>query len=122
MIEPILFSLVWWTQRTLHFIFDFIGEPKDLLPPANEVWGKVMFLQTSVILLTGGGLPQCMLAYYPTPPEQTPPPDQAHPPRAEPPPGAEHAGRYGQRVGGTYPTGMQSCFIFDFTGEPKDLV
>ena len=26
-----------------------------LLPPANEVWGKVMFLQASVILLTGGG-------------------------------------------------------------------
>ena len=25
-------------------------------------------------------------------------------------PGAEHAGRYGQRAGGTHPTGMQSCF------------
>ena len=25
------------------------------LPPANEVWGKVMFLQVSVILFTGGG-------------------------------------------------------------------
>ena len=24
------------------------------LPHANEVWGKVMFLQVSVILLTGG--------------------------------------------------------------------
>ena len=24
------------------------------LPPANEVWGKVMFLQVSVILFTGG--------------------------------------------------------------------
>ena len=24
------------------------------LPPVNEVWGKVMFLQVSVILLTGG--------------------------------------------------------------------
>ena len=31
------------------------------------------------------------------------PPDQA------PPPGAEHAGRYGQRAGGTHPTGVQSC-------------
>ena len=26
-----------------------------LLPPANEVWGKVMFLHLSVILFTGGG-------------------------------------------------------------------
>ena len=26
------------------------------LPPANEVWGKIMFLQASVILLTGGCL------------------------------------------------------------------
>ena len=25
-----------------------------LLPPANEVWGKVMFLYLSVILFTGG--------------------------------------------------------------------
>ena len=25
------------------------------LPPANEVWGKVIFSQASVILLTGGG-------------------------------------------------------------------
>ena len=49
-------------------------------------WGKVMFLQASVILLTGGCLPQCMLGYPPgadsplgadTPLEQTPhPPEQ----------------------------------------------
>ena len=38
-----------------------------------------------------------------TPPEQTPPWDQA-PPR-----------RYGQRAGGTHPTGMQSCFLYCFT-------
>ena len=35
-------------------------------------------------------------------------------PGADTPPGsrhphAEHAGRYGQRAGGTHPTGMQSC-------------
>ena len=50
-----------------------------------------MFLQASVILSTGGGLPQCMLGYHP--PEQTPPgadtpweqtnPRQT-PPRADP--------------------------------------
>ena len=28
-----------------------------LLPPANEVWGKVMLLHLCVILFTGGGLP-----------------------------------------------------------------
>ena len=45
-----------------------------------------------------------------------PPRDQAtH--RSRPcPPGAKHAGKYGQRAGGTHPTGMQSCcsnvFIF----------
>ena len=33
------------------------------------------------------------------PPEQTPM-------------GAVHAGRYGQQTGGTYPTGMHSCFDF----------
>ena len=56
-----------------------------------------MFLQVSVILLTRGCLPQCMLGYTPpgadTPREQTPwsrhPPEQtpplAHPPGADPP-------------------------------------
>ena len=34
--------------------------------------------------------------------------DQVHPPGIRSP-GAEHAGRYGQRAGGTHPTGMQSC-------------
>ena len=50
--------------------------------------------------------------------EQTPPssrlpqqqtPQSRHPPAADTPPGAEHAGRYGQRTGGTHPSGMQSC-------------
>ena len=52
-----------------------------------------MFSQASVILLTGGCLPQCMLGYTPPwsrppwnrhPPEQTPPWEQT-PPRADPP-------------------------------------
>ena len=86
-------------------------------------FAKVMFLHVSVILSTGGGLPQCMLGYHP--PEQTPPPRPGtHPLRADTPwtrhpppsgadtspPGAVHARRYGQRVGGMHPTGMQSCF------------
>ena len=46
---------------------------------------------------------------------QVPFPHQAPPgpgtPQDQAPPGAEHAGRYGQRVGGTHPTGMQSCYF-----------
>ena len=69
-----------------------------------------------------GGLPQCMMGYHPprtryppgpgTPPDQAPPrpgtpSDQVPPDQA--PPCTAHAGRYGQRAGGTHPTGMQSC-------------
>ena len=32
--------------------------PSLILPPANEVWGKVLFLHLYVILFTGGGLCQ----------------------------------------------------------------
>ena len=78
-----------------------------LLPPAyvycrpQTKFAKVMFLYVSVILSTGGGLPQCMMGYHPQPPglpqcmmgyhpllEQTPPPpqDQAtHPGPGTPP-------------------------------------
>ena len=78
-----------------------------------------------VILFTGGYA--SMRAGIPPPPPpplppgpDTPPRDHAAPLRpcthprdhAHPPPhtpAAEHAGRYGQRAGGTHPTGMQSC-------------
>ena len=55
------------------------GQDK-FLPPANEVWGKVIFLHLSVILFTvgEGGLPQGMLGFAP-PPEQTPHPGSRHP-------------------------------------------
>ena len=44
------------------------------LPPANEVWGKVMFLHMSVILFTGGWVSaHCMLRHTP-PWADTPPP------------------------------------------------
>ena len=69
-----------------------------------------MFLQVSVC--PQGGLPQCMLGYPPRP--RRPPLCQGDPPAKETPcqgdpPGTEHAGRYGQCVGGMHPTGMQSC-------------
>ena len=57
-------------------IFDVVS----IITGPQRSWGKVMFLQASVILLTGGGgLPQCMLGYHPPgsiPPrwEQSPPP------------------------------------------------
>ena len=48
------------------------------LPPANEVWGKVIFLHLSVILFTGVGLP----GKVPTRPGT--PPWQVHPPAGTP--------------------------------------
>ena len=57
---------------------------------------------TGVCLSTGGEVPD-----HVHPQEQTPAQEQTHPP----PPSTEHAGRYGQRAGGTHPTGMQSCLI-----------
>ena len=58
------------------------------LPPANEVWGKVIFSVACVknSVHRGGGF----LGRYP-------------------PSGTVHAGRYGQQAGGTHPTGMHSC-------------
>ena len=58
------------------------------------------------------GIPPPSLEQTPleqTPWDHAPPQDQGPPWDQAPPPGAEHAGRYGQRAGGTYPTGMQSC-------------
>ena len=58
-------------------------------------WAKVMFLQASVILLTGGGVPQCMLG-YPHPPQADTPRSRHPPPRnRHPPPGIRlTSGRY----------------------------
>ena len=80
-------------------------------------WGKVMFLQASVILLTGGRWGVCLSACWDSRPPCSRPPREQAPPRADPPPpprsrhppGTEHAGGYGQRAGGTHPTGMQTC-------------
>ena len=80
------------------------------LPPANEVWGKVMILHLSVILFIWdeGLFP---IACWDTPPGQTPCPRQTPlrqtPPRQTPP--SDTTG-CGQQVGGTHPTGMHTCF------------
>ena len=81
-----------------------------LLPPANEVWGKVIFLHLFVILFTGGSAS----VHAGIPPRTMHTPRDHAPPGPCIPPGAEHAGRYGQHAGGTHPTGMQSYFFFSF--------
>ena len=43
-----------------------------------------------------------------TPPEQTPS-------QSRQPPRAVHAGRYGQQAGGTHPTGMHTCCLWEQT-------
>ena len=58
------------------------------LPPANEVWGKVMFLLASDILFTGGGV------YH----------GGLNPRKGRPSPHTWHFTGYGQQAGGTHPT------------------
>ena len=73
---------------------------RKLLPPANEVLGKVMFLHLCVILFTGGSASR---------------EGGLHPGEVciqgglvRPPSPSDTTG-YGQRAGGTHPTGMHSC-------------
>ena len=103
------------------------------LPPANEVWGKVIFSEACVKNSVHRGM-VCLSAWWDTPPgtrpgtpqprqapptprDQAPPQDQVPPgpgtprdqapsPWDQAPPGTEHAGRYGLRAGGMHPTGM----------------
>ena len=90
-------------------------------------WAKVMFLQASVILSTGGVSVAGRPPRRQTPQDQTltpgtRPPGTRHTPlEAEPPPGTRHPPReadplprkqtpaYGQRAAGTHPTEMHSC-------------
>ena len=66
----------------------------QFLPPANEVWGKAMFLPACVILFTRGGGGES--AYGGS---------------------ASKAGwadlPQSEKTGGTHPTGMLSRFLFD---------
>ena len=65
-----------------------------LLPPANEVWGKVIFSQASVILLTVGGV--CLSACWDTPHYQGESRRPAHL-QGDPPPGPHLGGIEGIR-------------------------
>ena len=71
---------------------------------------KVMFLQASVILSTGG-VSASVHAGIPHPPEQSPrnrAPLGADTPLEQTPPGKQTP-VYGQRAAGTQPTGKHSC-------------
>ena len=104
------------------------------LPPANEVWGKVIFSVACVKnSVHRGDLPQCMLGYHSRSRHPPPSPEQSLPPQEQTPlgsrhppeqtsPGAVHAGRYRQQAGSIHPTGMQSCLItINIHSAPKDL-
>ena len=81
------------------------------LPPATKL-GQGYVFTGMCDSVQGGGLPQCMLGYH-TPGADTPNRSRhPSPPGSRHPPTAEHAGRYGQCVGGTHPTGMQSCLYY----------
>ena len=65
----------------------------------RSLWQGNIFIGVCQELCSrGGGLPQCMLGYHPTPGKADPPPGKAHPPSAL------HAGRYSQQASGMHPT------------------
>ena len=66
------------------------------LPPANEVWGKVMFLHLCVILFTGGlPKPSAKTPRRPPPADADLPAPGCRPRRMEsPPPDTSASGRY----------------------------
>ena len=81
----------------------------ELLPPANEVWGNVMFLHVSVILLTGGvpwqysppragtplaGTPPGRYTPWQVHPQQVHIPGQVHPQQVHPPGQVPSPSRY----------------------------
>ena len=97
------------------FTCDGTGE---FLPPATKLGQSYVFTGVCDSVHRGGVPDQVHHPpdqVHPPGPGTHPPRDQVHPPdQVTPrdqvhPPGAEHAGRYGQRTGGTHPTGMQSC-------------
>ena len=96
-----------------------------LLPPANEVWGKVIFLHLFVILFTEGGSSTVHVGIPPLLPRRPPtketplprrprcqgnPPGQGDPLARRPPPTQSMLADT-VNAGGTHPTGMQSCDI-----------
>ena len=96
-------------MRALKILFKNKVRDDILITVRNRSYGKVMFLQASVILFTGQKGCVSQHALGKTPPGQTPPirhplvrhPPGQTPPDRQPPPATD----------GTHPTGMHSCFI-----------
>ena len=98
-----------------------------LLPPANEVWGKVIFSVACVHrgeYLSRFPPGQVHLPWAGNPPWAGTLPRQVHPPPGTPPwaatspqaatpLGTVHAGGYGQQAGSTHPTWMHSCLLLN---------
>ena len=123
-------SLFWTVKKTVNLfgqsnllILQF-STSHLFLAPANEVWGKVMFLHLSVshsVQMGGEGGGVCPIACWDTPlwadiPGQIPPcrHPRADTPRQNPPldrpPPLDTKG-YGQQAGGTHPTAMHTCLL-----------
>ena len=87
---------------------------KKFLPPANEVWGKVMFSQVFVCPREGGWLPR--IRSYMTRGHLPPPGGSASEGVCirgggwiDPPRDTWDTTGYGQQAGGTHRTEMHSC-------------
>ena len=118
-----MISLSWQTDLyIIQCLEPMIACLFGLLRPANEVWGKVIFLHMSVshsVHIGGGGSTWAGTPWQVHPPGRYTP-RQVHPPwqvhssgQIHPPAGSPPAMQAGirQQAGGTHPTGMHFCQI-----------
>ena len=88
----------------------------DVITVRNEV-AKVMFLDLSVILFTGGGFASVHAGISPPPPRKEVPPQEGSTPRegstpsleGSTPPGRKHPPETAAAADSKHPTGMHSC-------------
>ena len=88
------------------------------LPPATKLWQGNVFTGVCDSVHRRGSA--SVHAGIPPPPRANRHPPRADPPKSRPPPPAEHAERCGQCVGGTHPTGMQSC-LYILCSSPQPI-
>ena len=88
-------TVLWRLSFSIYYTWSFMS-----LPPADEVWGKVMFLHLSVTLFTmeGVGFPACITCHMT---------GGLHPGGLQTPPPRTTA--YSQQTYSTHPTGVHSC-------------
>ena len=93
--RPTPLSDIWWWQLKLKRAVCILLECYLVTACKRSLWRLRFYACLSVILFTGGCLPQCMLGYTPpSSPEQTRRQD-----RNRHAPCTVHAGRYGQQAG-----------------------